>query len=432
MQVTKKNLTDTNVQLTLVADQDLLKAAKQQTLQSFAGSMKLPGFREGKAPLAIVEKQVDQTRLQSEFIERALNALYVAALDQEKLRPVAEPKIKITKFVPFDALEVEAEVEVVGEVKLPDYKKIKLPKEKVAVTAKEIDDVIASLRTREAEKKEVDRAAKEGDEVVIDFTGIDAKTKEPIQGADGKDYPLLLGSDTFIPGFETNVVGTKPGEAKTFDLTFPKDYGVKALQNRKVTFTTITHKVSEVVEPKLDDAFAAKVGPFKTVAELKTDVKTQLEAEKQYRADQKYADDLLTKVTEKAKVAVPEVLVNEQIDRLEREQRQNLMYRGQTWQEYLESEGLDEKTFRDKRRPAAELRVKAGLVLSEIADQEKVEVTPDELNAQMQALAARYPDQQMQAELAKPEARRDIASRLMTEKTLAKLTEYATAALAQR
>jgi trigger factor len=432
MQVTKKNLTDTNVQLTLVADQDLLKAAKQQTLQSFAGSMKLPGFREGKAPLAIVEKQVDQTRLQSEFIERALNALYVAALDQEKLRPVAEPKIKITKFVPFDALEVEAEVEVVGEVKLPDYKKIKLPKEKVAVTAKEIDDVIANLRTREAEKKEVDRAAKEGDEVVIDFTGIDAKTKEPIQGADGKDYPLLLGSDTFIPGFETNVVGTKPGEAKTFDLTFPKDYGVKALQNRKVTFTTITHKVSEVVEPKLDDAFAAKVGPFKTVAELKTDVKTQLEAEKQYRADQKYADDLLTKVTEKAKVAVPEVLVNEQIDRLEREQRQNLMYRGQTWQEYLESEGLDEKTFRDKRRPAAELRVKAGLVLSEIADQEKVEVTPDELNAQMQALAARYPDQQMQAELAKPEARRDIASRLMTEKTLAKLTEYATAALAQR
>jgi trigger factor len=426
MQVTKKNLTDTSVQLTLVADADLLKAAKEQTLKSFATSMKLPGFREGKAPLSIVEKQVDQARLQSEFIEHTLNRLYVAALEQEKLRPVAEPKIKITKFVPFDALEVEAEVEVVGEVKLPDYKKIKLAPEKVTVSAKEIDDVIANLRTREAEKKPVERAAKDGDEVVIDFTGIDAKTKDPIQGADGKDYPLLLGSNTFIPGFETNLVGTVPGEAKTFDLTFPKDYGVKALQSRKVTFTTITKKVNQTIEPKLDDAFAEKVGPFKTVADLKADIKKQLEAEKQYRADQKYADDLLTKITEKAKVAIPEVLVNEQIDRLEREQRQNLMYRGQTWQEYLEAEGLTDKTFRDKQRPAAELRVKAGLVLSEIADQEKIEVTADELHAQMQALAARYPDQQMQAELAKPEARRDIASRMMTEKTLAKLTEYAT------
>jgi trigger factor len=427
MQVTKKNLTDTNVQLTLVADADLLKAAKQETLQSFAGSLKLPGFRAGKAPLSIVEKQVDQARLQSEFVEHALQRLYLAALEQENLRPVSEPKIKINKFVPFETLEVEATVEIVGDIKLPDYKKMKFAKEKVSVTAKEIDDVIANLRTREAEKKDVDRAAKEGDEVWINFTGVDAKTKEAIKGADGKDYPLVLGSKTFIPGFEPELIGTKAGDAKTFTLAFPKDYGVSTLQNRKVTFTTTTNKVQEIVLPKLDDAFAAKVGPFKTIAELKADVKKQLEAEKEYRADQKYADDLLTKITEKTQVAIPEVLVSEQIERLERDQRQNLMYRGQTWQEYLESEGLTEETFRTKQRPVAELRVKAGLVLSEIADREKIEVTADELDAQMQALSARYPDQQMQAELAKPEARRDIASRVMTEKTIAKLTEYATA-----
>ncbi|MET0779659.1 MAG: trigger factor, partial [Candidatus Saccharimonadales bacterium] len=389
--------------------------------------LKLPGFREGKAPLSIVEKQVDQARLQSEFIEHALQRLYLAALEQENLRPVSEPKIKINKFVPFETLEVEVSVEIVGDVKLPDYKKMKFAKEKVTVTAKEIDDVIANLRTREAEKKDVDRAAKDGDEVWIGFTGVDAKTKEAIKGADGKDYPLVLGSNTFIPGFEPELIGTKAGDQKTFILTFPKDYGVSTLQNRKVEFTTTTNKVQEVVLPKLDDEFAAKVGPFKTVAELKADVKKQLEAEKEYRADQKYADDLLTKITEKTKVAIPEVLVNEQIDRLERDQRQNLMYRGQTWQEYLESEGLTEDTFREKQRPVAELRVKAGLVLSEIADLEKIEVTADELDAQMQALSARYPDAKMQAELAKPEARRDIASRVMTEKTIAKLTKYATA-----
>lgn len=428
MQVTKKNLTDTNVQLQLVADSQLLQTVKQETLQSFAASIKLPGFREGKAPLTLVEKNVDPARLQTEFLESAINYLYTNALQQEKLRPVDQPKVKITKFVPFETLEVEAEVEVVGEIKLADYRKIKLAKEKVTVTAKEVDEVIANLRTREAEKKEVDRAAKEGDSVWIDFKGVDEKTKEPVQGADGKDYPLLLGSNTFIPGFESNLVGTKAGEEKTFVLTFPKDYGVSALQNRKVAFTTTTKKVEEVVEPKLDDEFAAKVGPFKTVAELKADIQKQLEAEKQYRADQKYADDLLTKITEKSQVAVPEVLVNEQIDRLERDQRQSIMYRGQTWQEYLKSEGLDDKGYREKQKPVAELRVKAGLVLSEIADKEDIEITPEELEIQIQALKARYPDAAMQAELDKPESRREIASRLMTEKTLERLTGYTAAA----
>ncbi|HSX17642.1 MAG TPA: trigger factor [Patescibacteria group bacterium] len=428
MQVTKKNLTDTNVQLTLVADVDLLKKVKHETLQSFAANMKLPGFRSGKAPLTIVEKQADQARLQAEFLEAALNSLYTAALDLEKLRPVVQPEIKITKFVPYETLEAEVVVEVVGAVKLPDYKKIKQAQEKVTVTAKDIDEVVSNLRTREAEKKEVTRAAKEGDEVVIDFKGVDAKTKEPINGADGKDYPLQLGSNTFIPGFETNVVGVKPGEEKTFVLTFPKDYGVAALQNRKVEFTITAKKVNELVEPKLDDEFAAKVGPFKTVDELKADIKKQLEAEKQFRADQKYADDLLTTITKKATVAIPEVLITEQVERIERDQRQNLMYRGQTWQEFLDAEGLTEEEYHKAQRPTAELRVKAGLVLAEIADQEKIDITAEELEAQMNALRARYPDAQMQAELAKPEARRDIASRLMTEKTLAKLTQYATKA----
>jgi len=427
MQVTKTYSTDTIVQLKLVAEATLLDTIKQAVLRELAKTTKLSGFREGKAPLAIVEKNADQGRLQTEFLEHAVNELYLAAVEQEKLRPVSQPKIKITKFVPFDTLEIEAEVEVVGDVKLPDYKKIKLAKEKVNVTAKDVDEVIANLRQREAEKKEVTRAAKKGDEVVIDFTGTDAKTKESIQGADGTDFPLNLGSNTFIPGFEDNLTGLKPGEAKTFTLTFPKDYGVAALQNRKVTFAVTVKKVQELSEPKLDDAFAAKVGPFKTVADLKADVKKQLLEEKAYRADQKYTDDLITKLTEKSKFAIPEILVTEQIERLEADQKQNILYRGQTWQEYLDAAGLTEESFRAKQRPAAELRVKAGLLLAEIAEAEDLQVTNEELEIQLAALKQRYPDQAMQAELAKPEARRSVASRILTEKTVAKLKEYAQA-----
>ncbi len=427
MHVTKKYSSDTKLTLTLTADEALLTAEKEKALHELAHNVKIQGFREGKAPLPMIEKAVDPARLQSEFLDHAINRLYVAAIDHEKLRPVTQPEVKITKFVPFNTLEVEIEVEVVGEVKLADYKKVKLAQDKVAVEAKEIDEVIASLRTREADKKDVDRVAKDKDEVWIDFTGVDAKTKEPIAGADGKDYPLLLGSNTFIPGFEPNLIGLKTGEQKTFVLTFPKDYGVKALQNRKVEFTVTVKKVQEVAEPKVDDAFAAKIGPFKTVADLKADIKKELLARKESDAEQKYTDDLILKVTEKSKVALPEVLINEQIDRLEQEQRQNLMYRGQTWQEFLASEGLSEEDFRKKQRPAAELRVKAGLVLAEIAEVEKITVTPEEFNQQIELLKARYPDAQMQAELAKPENRRSILSRMVTEKTVAKLKEYASA-----
>jgi trigger factor len=426
MQVTKKNLSDTKVQLTLTADAAMLESVKKHVLQDFAARVKIQGFREGKAPLNIVEKHADPAQLQSEFIEHAINRLYAAALDQEKLRPVAQPEVKITKFVPYDTLEVEADVEVVGDVKLPDYKKIKLAKDKVTVTAKEIDEVIEQLMSRESDKKAVERAAKDGDQVTIDFKGVDAKTKEPIQGADGTEFPLTIGSNTFIPGFEPELIGLKKGDKKTFVVTFPKDYGVASLQNRKVEFTVTAKEVSELVTPKLDDKFAAKVGPFKTVADLKEDIKKELTTRKEQEASQKHADELLQKITEKATVAVPEVLVNEQIDRLEREQRQNLVYRGQTWQEFLEAEKLDEKKWRDQTRPAAELRVKAGLVLSAISEAEKLDVTQEEVEAYMMQLMARYPDQQMQAELQKPEARRDIMSRMLTEKTIDKLVEYAT------
>lgn len=427
MQVTQKNLSDTSVQLTLVADAEMLEAAKNEALTHIAKNIKLQGFRQGKAPLALVEKSADPTTLQSEFLDIAMNQLYIAGLEEKKLRPVAQPKVTVKKFVPFDSLELEAEVEVVGDITLPDYKAYKLEVPAVKVTAKDVDEVIENLRTRAAEKVAVDRAAKDGDEVTLDFAGVDTKTKEAIQGADGKDFPLVLGSNTFIPGFEPEVIGLKAGEEKTFDITFPKDYGVKALQNRGVTFTITIKSVKEMQLPKVDEAFVEKVGPFKTVDELKADVKKQLESEKQYQNDRDFNDQLILQLAKEATVAVPTTLIDEQIDRMEQEERQNIMYRGQTWQEHLDAEGVTEEEHRERMREDAELRVKAGLVLSEVAEAEKITVTPEELEIRMQLLKGQYPDPQMQAELDKPEARRDIASRLLSEKTIAKLRDYATA-----
>lgn len=428
MQVQKTQISPTTIKLSIEADQGLLEDTRTQVLKRLARNVKLQGFRAGKAPLTLVEKNIDQATYQQEFIDAALNRMYSQALIDEKIRPVAQPTVNLKKFVPFTTLEFEAEVEAIGSVKLPDYTKVKLEKKPVSIEAKDVDDVIENLRTRLAEKKEVERASKDSDEVWIDFEGRDAKTNEPIKGADGKDYPLVLGSNTFIPGFEPNLVGMKPGEDKEFALTFPKDYGVQALQGKKVTFKATVKKVSEVAKPKVDDEFAAKVGPFKTAAELKSDVRKQITAEREQQNDREYESELLSKITEKAELAVPKALVDEEIDRLEREERQNVAYRGQTWQEHLDEEGVNEDEHRERNRPGAEMRVKAGLVLAEIAEKEKVEVTPEELQMRIQLLKGQYNDPAMQAELDKPENQREIASRIMSEKTIDKLVKYANTA----
>lgn len=425
MQIARTQPAATTTKLKITAAQAELDNIKQGVLTHLSKDVKVPGFRAGKAPAAMVERQVNPSLLQSEFLEHAVNDLYVEAAQREKLRPVAQPKVEVTKFVPFTTLEFTVEVEAVGDIKLPNYKLMKLAPKAVSVTAKDVNEVVENLRQRAATKKDVERAAKSGDETIIDFAGVDAKTKKSIDGADGKEYPLTLGSNSFIPGFEDELIGLKAGGEKTFTLTFPADYGAKELQNRAVEFTVIVLKVREQTLAKLDDAFAASVGPFKTVAELKADIKKQLTAERQREADRDYDNELLEKIAAKTVVAVPDALIEEEIDRAEEEEKRNIVYRGQTWQEHLDSEGLTAEQHREKQREGATLRVKAGLVLGAVADAENIAVTPEELEIRIQLLKGQYPDPAMQAELEKPENRRDIHSRLMTEKTLDKLRSYA-------
>lgn len=425
MQVNKSFPQDTKALLSVVAHQTDLEPIKLHVLRHLQTKLKVAGFREGKVPLALVEKNIDANTLQSEFLEEAINHLYQNVVKELRVRVVSQPEVSVKKFVPFTELEFDASVDVIGEMKLPNYKKMKRSKEKAKITAKDIDTVLQNLLTRAAEKNEVKRVAKNGDEVRIDFKGTDNK-KEPINGADGSDYPLLLGSNTFIPGFEPNLVGTKAGEQKSFNLKFPKDYGVKALAGKDVTFAVTVKQVLELKQPKLDDLFAASVGPFKSLADLKTDIKKQLAQEKQSEIDRAFENELVLEIANKTKVSIPDRLVDEQVQRMEEEERRNLNYRGQTWPEHLKEEGVTEEEHRQTKRPQALEQLKAGLVLSEIAEAEKLEVTPEEVEVRIQLLRGQYRDAAMQAELDKPENRRDIASRILTEKTLQKLESYLT------
>lgn len=424
MRVTRKDNSPTNITLTVEADAKDLAPIRRHVIGHFRRSVRIPGFREGKAPDAMIEQNIPQQQFLDEFMEHALNELYRGAVDHEKIRPISTPDVQLKKFVPYTELSFEAETEILGPVKLPNYKAIKLAPKKVSITAADIDEIIKNLQARMAETVEVERAAKDGDELIIDFEGTDTDGQK-VNGAAGQDYPLTIGSKTFIPGFEEELIGVKAGDTKTFDITFPEDYGVAVLQNKKVTFKVDVKKVHELKEPKADDDFAAKVGPFKTVAELKADIKKQLQIERQGQADTDYNNELVRKIAAKTQIEVPKTLVEEENLRLEEQEKQNLVYRGQTWQEHLKAEGITEDEHRQRHYPEAEERVKIGLILSEIAERESLKVTPEELEIRLQILKGQYQDPQMQGELDKPANRRDIESRLLTEKTLEKLAAYA-------
>jgi trigger factor len=421
MHIQRTDLSSTEVKLVISAAKEDLAPIKDEVVARLGKSVKVQGFREGKAPQAVLEKNIDPSLLQGDFLDEAMTKLYAKATAQEKIRPVTRPEVSVKKFVPFTDLEFEVKTSMIGKIKLPDYKSIKIKKDPVTITAKDVDEVVESLRTRLSDKKSVDHAVKDGDEAVIDFKGADTD-KKPIPGADGNDYPLMIGSKAFIPGFEENVIGMKPGEEKSFILTFPKDYGVVALANKKVTFTVTVKKVNELVKPALDDKLAEKIGPFKTLTELKEDIKRQVTAEREREATAKHQEATLKAVSNKSTVDIPQAIIDQQVIYNLDEVRRNLTYRGQTYEEFLKAEGKTEEQHRKELEPQAHEQIKSSLILGEIAEIENLSVQPEELDLHIQMLKGQYQDQAMQAELDKAENRQDIASRLLTEKVLQVLT----------
>jgi trigger factor len=278
-----------------------------------------------------------------------------------------------------------------------------------------------------AEKKTVDRASKAGDEVIINFVGTDKDGKE-VAGASGSDYPLTLGSKSFIPGFEEGLVGKKAGDHADLPLTFPKDYHHKPLASVKVTFAVDVKEVKTVTLPDLNDEFAVTTGPFKTVEELKADIRRELTDQKEREALDKLRDQLVEQLVKGSNIPTPEVLIADQMASLEKDFVQNLLYRGMTLPQYLEQQKQTEDEWRDSElREQAVRRVQVGLALAELSKVEKIEASMDELNARLQEMLQQYgSDTKIREQLDTPEARRDLANRIITEKTVDRLVELNT------
>ena len=424
MKTTVTHESDTRVKVIVAADHAELAAAEQAALKRLAKTVKVNGFRTGHVPLEIVKKHADSNALAQETLDAALNRAVAEAFLNNDLQVLARPEVEIKKYVPGELLEFTAEADVLPEVKLGDYKKLKAKKAAVSVEKKEIDEVIQRIQKGLSEKKEVKRAAKIGDETVIDFVG--KKDGKAFQGGTGKDYPLVLGSNSFIPGFEDALVGLKAGDTKDVKLAFPKDYHAKDLAGQDVVFEVAVKKVNSVKLPALDDKFAAKAGPFTSMEDLRSDIKAEITAQAERRAKDDLKDELVKQLVAKSTVSVPSVLRDDQIRSLEQDLRQNLMYRGRTLEQYFEEKGYADRDawVKAEANDAADARIKAGLVLAQLSKELKIEATADELAAHINAYKQQYSNNpKMAKHFDKPEAQREVANRLITEKTIDKLVE---------
>lgn len=421
MKTSVKYLSDTKVAVNVTLGVSELKDAELAALNELSKDIKVPGFRKGKVPVSVVSKNVNPNMLAQKTLESALSKAVADAFISEKLQALDRPEVEVKKFVPGSELEFTAESEVMPKIKIGDYKNLKSTAKKVSVTKKDIAEITDRLKKGFASKKTVQRPAKLTDEVNIDFEG--KKDGIAFDGGKGEKYDLVLGSNSFIPGFEDGIIGKKTGETFDLKLTFPEDYHADNLKGAEVVFTTTINEIKEVVEPELNDELAAKAGPFKTVEELEDDIKREITKQKETEALEKLKDDLVAELVEKSTVPVPDVLLKDQMKLIEQDTNRNLMYRGMSIDDYIKSLKYKDKNdwLENEVRPIAEKRVKAGLLLAELSKVEKIEATENELLEKINQLGKQYPSEDMRKHLKTPEVQRDVANRILTEKTVDRL-----------
>jgi trigger factor len=424
MKASIKNISEVKVEITVTLDRGDLEPARLSALQRMAGDVKVPGFRSGKAPANLVEKHVDPNKLATVSLEQAIGDTLWKTFSEHKIASVGRPDVVVKKYVPGESAEYTATVEKLPDIKLGDYKKLKAKKSAVKVTDEDIADVLKNIQKGLAEKKTAAKKAKLGDEVVIDFTGkIDGETFE---GGSGKDFKLELGSKTFIPGFEEAVVGHESGDKFDIKTTFPKDYHMSKFAGQKVVFETLLKQVNEVVLPSIDDELAKKSGPFENLKDLKKDIKENIQRQKDHEALEKYKDDLVLELTEKSHVAVPEILVKDQMNLIKQDMERNLAFRKIKLEDYLKSINKTEEEWQATEvKPVAEKRVRMGLTLARLSAELKITVSDDEVAQKLAELkTAHQKNENILQQLETPAVQSDIKNRLVTEKTVAELIKF--------
>lgn len=367
-----------------------VNAGYKKAVQKIADQANIPGFRKGKAPRAIIEMHYGKEAVKQEAFEIVANKAYSEALNQEKLIPVSDPKVEESTFEEGKDMELTIKVTLKPEPELGEYKGLHVEKKEVEVTDEQVDAQIKDMMGRDAKMVVAEEGAviEKGDFAIIDFAGtVDG---EPFSGGEGKGYPLEVGSNSFIPGFEDQLVGLSKGDSTDVEVAFPEDYFVKDLAGKEAIFKVNIQDVKRKELPELNDEYVASKTEFKTVEDLRANYKERMQKAAEANAKAEYEHELIDLAVANAKFSVPEIMIEDKISQMVEEMKMSLESRKMSLDMYMQYTGLDMAKIRENQRPVAEENVKTDLVLDAIAKAEDIQVDMADVDAEIAAISAQH------------------------------------------
>ncbi len=416
------------VTLKITVDNNKFEEAVNKAYNKTKGKYNIPGFRKGKAPKVVIETQYGKGVFYNDAIDMLFPEVYPEAIKELNIDPIDRPDLDIEEISKDNGLVMVVNVEVKPEFELGAYKGIEISKVDNTVSEEDVEARLNEMVNRNARLTSVeDKALENGDTAVIDFEGFENGVA--FEGGKCENYNLVIGSNTFIPGFEDQLVGKKAGEEVEVNVTFPETYHAENLAGKPVVFNVKVNDVKVKEVPALDDEFAKDTTEFETLAELRADVKAKLEEQAKNAADAEMRNALVEKVSANTEVEVPEAMVQHQIDNMLMELNYQLQYQGLNLEQLLQMTGRGLDELREERRADAERLVKSSLVLEAIAEKENVEANDADVDDELEKMAAMY---NMEVEKIKSSLREtdieDIKGQIKIRKTLDLLVENATIA----
>lgn len=386
MSTTVEKVSSNKVKLSFDIDAAKFDEAMGKAYIKVRGQVNIPGFRKGRAPRKLIENMYGEGVFYDEAFDMIFDEVYGPAIDENKIEIVDRPEIDIQQIGSGKNLQFTCEVFVIPEVTLGEYKGVSVKKRTTEVTDAQVEAKVEEERAKQASEVSVeDRPVQDGDTVNLDYAGsVDGVA---FAGGTAEGQTLKIGSNTFIPGFEEQMIGMSIGEEKDLDVTFPESYHAEELAGKKAVFHVKVNAITETQLPELDDDFAKDISEFDTLDEYKADVRAKLEAQAAESDKNAFTNAVIEKVLENATVDIPEAMIERQIDSMVRDFEYRLMGQGLKLEDFMKYTGQDEKAFRANYRDQAEKSVKAHLVLTAIEKAEAIEATEEQIDEQIAQFA---------------------------------------------
>ncbi len=391
MNITVKTLPKSEVMLSVEVPDEKLQKYYEKAARQVSEMVKIPGFRPGHVPLDVLKQHVKEEAIENHMLDISMPELYTEAVKAQKIQAISRPKIEIKSVKP---LKFEATVAVYPEVKIAGYDKVNIKKNEPKVTEKDIEEVLEDIRKRHAGFKDVDRAAKSGDKVEIDFEGFD-EGGATLENTKSANHPLVIGEGSLVPGFEEELVGLKKGDKKSFKITFPATYFHKPFQGKKVEFKVEMKRILEITLPEFTPEFLKTItGSEKSITEVKKTIEHNLLHDKKHQETVRRENEYLEKIIELTKVEIPEILIEEETDGIIEEIKSDMEQRGIPFDKYLEQSKKKIEDLRSDHRKEAEKRLTLRFGLQQLFEQEKIDVSHEEVHKEMERVINLYPEKE--------------------------------------